>query len=827
MASEETKQAVEATESEQPTDTENNMNTTSAQPAAETESDTTAAAAEQTVNAETAVIDNSDNTESQAETSQDVAVETDVNPVAASADNVEADAETSAPAIQTENESVTEIELASPASFETEATAPEIAALDEVHSESVEESPAATDSTPETAMVASPGETSAQAESADKPKETDDALESTSAIEPEHQAKKENVVVKKLKLNPNAKAPAPLPPAAQNASAPDANAPATENKSAQSAPAAKPATASNRAPGSAPKTDEPEAESMDFGSILEMFEQEQQEQLAKYREGTLVEGTVVSISERGVMIDFGYKAEGVVNTAEYMQDGQLNVNVGDPTEVVVKRLDNGEGLPELSRAEAVKVRTWDELEKASQDGTPIKGRVIDKIKGGLSVDINGIEAFLPGSQIDSRPPRSLDGFKGQEIEARVIKFSRKRGNIVLSRKVLLDEVTNVQKTETLSNLAEGYIVEGNVKSLTDYGAFVDLGGIDGLLHVTDMSWGKLDRQSDMLRPGDDVQVKVLKIDREKERISLGLKQLIPNPWSSVAERYEIGSKHMGKVSSTTDYGAFVELEPGVEGLVHVSEMTWSKRAKHPNKIVRPGQEIEVQVLRIDQKDRRVSLGMRQVMTNPWETIYERYPVGTQVTGRVRNMTDFGAFVELEEGVDGLVHLSDITHSKKLKHPSEVLKKNQEVEAIVTGINVEGRRMSLSMKDLQPSTWDQFVSEHKPGDVVRGKISRFANFGVFVELGEDLEGLCHISELSDERIEKPEKVFEIGQEMEFKILRIEPDVQKIGLSHRAVGKEDEPIMDTKTYSTEAKSGMASLGELANLRNLRDSGEENQN
>ncbi|MBC7796939.1 MAG: S1 RNA-binding domain-containing protein, partial [Pyrinomonadaceae bacterium] len=308
---------------------------------------------------------------------------------------------------------------------------------------------------------------------------------------------------------------------------------------------------------------------------------------------------------------------------------------------------------------------------------------------------------------------------------------------------------------------------------------------------------------------------------DKERISLSYRQLIPDPWQSVEERYEIESRHKGIVSSITDYGAFVELEPGIEGLVHVSEMTWSKRAKHPNKIVRVGQELEVQVLRIDQRDKRVSLGMRQVMSNPWETIYERYPIGTRVKGRVRNMTDFGAFVELEEGVDGLVHLSDITWSKKLKHPSEALKKNQEVEAVVTGINTEARRMSLSMKELQPKAWDAFVTEHKPGDVVKGKISRFANFGVFVELADDLEGLCHISELSEERIDKPESVFQVGQEMDFKILRIEPDVQKIGLSARAVGKEDEPAVDSKTYSTEAKGGMASLGELANIfRNRRE-------
>ncbi|HEX8196047.1 MAG TPA: 30S ribosomal protein S1 [Pyrinomonadaceae bacterium] len=559
--------------------------------------------------------------------------------------------------------------------------------------------------------------------------------------------------------------------------------------------------------------DEHSGGEMDFGAMLEQFEQEQ----ARYREGDLVEGKVISVSDRGVVIDFGYKSEGVVKSEELTENGEVTVKRGDTLEVVIRRMDSGDGTAELSRFEAVKRRTWDDLEKAYNDGTPVKGFVTERVKGGLNVDIKGIEAFLPGSLVDSRPPRNLDVYKNQEVEARVIKFNRKRANVVLSRKALIDEVNEAQKAQTFEQLGEGYIVEGTVKSLTEYGAFVDLGGIDGLLHVTDMTWGKLDRPSDMFKPGDEVQVKVLKFDREKERVSLGLKQLQPDPWTSIEERYPINAKLRGRVSSVTDYGAFIELEPGVEGLVHVSEMSWSKRAKHPKNIVKVGDEVEVQVLRLDPKDRRVSLGMKQVMANPWETIYERFRIGQQIKGRVRNLTEFGAFVELEEGVDGLVHVTDISH-KKIKHPSEALKKNQEVEAVITHIDVAGRRMSLSMKDLQPSTWDKFVSEHKPGDVVKGKISRFANFGVFVELAEELEGLCHISELSDERIEKPEKVFEIGQEMEFKILRIEPDAQKIGLSARAVGKEDEPVIDTKSYSMEAKSGMASLGELANLRNM---------
>lgn len=551
----------------------------------------------------------------------------------------------------------------------------------------------------------------------------------------------------------------------------------------------------------------------DFGSILEKFEQEQ----TIYHSGDLVEGKVVGMSDRGVLIDFGYKSEGIVPIEEFTTSaGEVTVKQGDDVEVVIRSINTGDAPPVLSRADAIGRVAWGEIEKAYNAETPIKGRVIDKTKGGLIVDVLGIEAFLPGSQIDSRPVFNLDSYKGQELEARVIKFSRKRNNIVLSRKVLTDEVVNKQKAETLGQIEEGYIIEGTIKNLTEYGAFVDIGGIDGLLHVTDMSWGRLQNPGDQFKVGDHLQVKVLKLDRQKEKISLGYKQLIADPWSTVMEVYPINSKIKGTVSSVTDYGAFIELEPGVEGLVHVSEMSWSKRSQNPKRFLKPGDEVEVQVLGIDTNDRRISLGMKQLQANPWETITQRYQVGSKVHGKVRNLTDFGAFIEVEDGVDGLVHVSDITWSKKVKHPKDVLKKDQEVDAVVTGIDTVGQRMSLSIKELTPSAWEAFVATHRTGDIVHGKISRFAGFGVFVQLGDELEGLCHISELSDERVNKPEDVVSIGQEMDFKILRIENDVQKIGLSARAVGKESEPVVDTKMYSTEAKSGMASLGELMNLK-----------
>jgi small subunit ribosomal protein S1 len=549
---------------------------------------------------------------------------------------------------------------------------------------------------------------------------------------------------------------------------------------------------------------------VDFGQLLDQFEQEQ----ASLQEGEVVRGTVVGISERGVVIDFGYKSEGIVNPAEFTENGVLAVKAGDEVDVLVKNMETSDGLPILSRADAVRMKAWDELEKSYRDGTNIKGRVIERIKGGLRVDIDGIGAFLPGSQVDVRPVRNLDSLRNQEIEAKVIKLNRKRSNVVLSRKAVIEEENAGRKGQTLGHIEEDIVVEGQIKNLTDYGAFVDLGGVDGLLHVTDMSWGRLQNPSELFRVGDTIQVKVLKFDRERERVSLGYKQLLPDPWSSVEERFPVGARVPGRIASVADYGAFVELESGVEGLVHVSEMSWSKRVKHPSKLVNPGDEVQVEVLSVDPKARRISLGMKQIQDNPWQTLHERYQVGTRVHGRVRNLTDFGAFIEIEDGVDGLVHVSDISWSKRIKHPSEVLKKGQEIDAIITSIDAENRRLSLSIKDLEPNAWDRFVNEHNPGDVVRGKIARFANFGAFVELDDNLEGLCHISELSEERVEKPEDVVQLGQEMDFKILRIDSESKKIGLSARAVGK-DEPIVDTKVYSSQVGSGMASLGELAGL------------
>jgi small subunit ribosomal protein S1 len=577
-----------------------------------------------------------------------------------------------------------------------------------------------------------------------------------------------------------------------------------------------PASARSAAPSQQPHQGESaESADIDFGAILEQFESEQ----TMFHPGELVSGTVVGINDRGALVDFGYKSEGSVPIEELTdENGQITLKQGDQIEVVIRSIYSGDGAPQLSHLEALGRKVWDRIEEAYRNETTVTGKIVDKTKGGLKIDLDGVEAFLPGSQIDSRPIRQLDSYIGEEIEAKVIKFSRRRSNIVLSRKVITDEVVNAQKAETLSKIDVGYVVDGTVKNLTEYGAFVDIGGIDGLLHVTDMSWGRIHHPGEMFKTGDHIQVKVLKLDREKEKISLGYKQLQPDPWSTVIEVYPVNSKVNGKVSSVTDYGVFVELEAGVEGLVHVSEISWSRRAQSPKKMFHKGQDVEVQVLGVDTVEKRISLGMKQFQENPWDTVDLRFPVGARVHGRVRNITDFGAFIELEEGIDGLVHVSDISWGKKIKHPKDVLKKDQEVDAIVTNVDKRNQRLSLSMKDLTPSAWETFVATHRAGDVVRGKVTRFTNFGVFVELGEGLEGLCHISELSDDRVERPEDVAEIGQEMDFKILRIEPADQKIGLSHRAVGKDEEPVSDTgsRGFSSEAKGGMASLGELANLK-----------
>lgn len=557
-------------------------------------------------------------------------------------------------------------------------------------------------------------------------------------------------------------------------------------------------------------------EDADFGAMLDDFEQATASSISI---GEIVNGKVIKVSDRGVIIDIGFKSEGIVAKEEFTNhEGVITVQPGDSVDVMVKQFENMDGYVELSRADAVRLQIWDVIEKAYTDSETIKGRVVERIKGGLRVDLGGVSGFLPGSQVDVRPVRNLDALKGKEMELRVLKVNKKRSNIVLSRKVVLEEEVTKKKGQTLELLDDDVIVTGQVKNITDYGVFVDLGGIDGLLHITDISWGRLQKPSDVFKVGDNIQVKVLKFDRDKGRVSLGFKQLQPDPWDTVNERYHKGDVVRGQVASVTDYGAFIELEEGVEGLVHVSEMSWSKRIKHPSKIVAPGQDVEAIILEVDQSNRRISLGMKQAIPNPWDTVMERYTVGTRVSGRVRNLTEFGAFIEIEDGIDGLVHVSDMSWTKRIKHPSEALKKGQQVEAVITNIDTENRRLSLSIKDLEPNAWDRFFQVHKPGDVVTGKVTRFASFGAFVELEGGIEGLCHVSELSDQRIEKPENAVSIGQELQFKVLKLDEGQKKIGLSARAVGKENDPE-DVSNYIN--NETITSLGELTNF--LADDGE----
>lgn len=598
-------------------------------------------------------------------------------------------------------------------------------------------------------------------------------------------------------------------PTAEQSAGPDAavaerSTAAESNDAAQSSEAASSASTESSTDGEA-------SGAQDFSAMLATYEKES---AASRQEGEIVRGMVVGISDQNVLVDIGYKSEGVVAREEFLdRQGNLTVKRGDEVDVLIKSLENQDGYAVLSRAAAMQVQSWERLRIAHQSHETIKGRVVERIKGGLKVEIEGVPAFLPGSQIDIRPVRNLEGFLRQEIDVRVIKLNRKRGNVVVSRKAVLEEASNKKKTETLANIEEGFVLEGTVKNITDYGAFIDLGGIDGLLHIIDMSWGRIQSPHDIIKVGDAIQVKVLKFDREKERISLGYKQLLPDPWQSVAERFPKGSHVRGKVVSLTDYGAFVEIEPGVEGLVHVTEMTWSKRLKHPSKLLSIGQEVEAVVLEADPHSRRISLGIKQVSADPWETLPVRYHTGSRVTGKVRSLTDFGAFVEIEDGIDGLVHVSDISWTKRIKHPSDVLKKGQQVDAVITNIDVEGRRLSLSIKDLEPNAWDRFFDTHKLGDVIKGRVVRFANFGAFVEIEEGIEGLCHVSELSDARVEKPEDAVKIGQTLPFKILKLDPSQKKIGLSARAVGKENDPE-DVRTYQ-ETGGGMATLGDIANL------------
>jgi small subunit ribosomal protein S1 len=561
--------------------------------------------------------------------------------------------------------------------------------------------------------------------------------------------------------------------------------------------------------------DEPDLSMEDFAAALESFDREQAAEAAAqaFDDSAIVTGTVIKLTDKHVVVDVGMKSEGLIPLEQVLDHtGQPKLHPGDTVDVVIER-EEPEGGYLLGYEKAQRLRVWDTVEKAHNEKTPLTGTVVGRVKGGLTVDI-GIKAFLPGSQLELRPVRNLDAYIGQPIQVRVIKLNKKRGNVVVSRKEILEEEQAERRSHTLEHLEEGAILTGTVKNLTDYGAFVDLGGIDGLLHITDMSWGRLTHPRDLVNVGDEIQVKVLKFDKEKQRVSLGFKQLTPDPWLDAAERYPIGARVHGRVLSVTDYGAFVELEQGIEGLVHVSEMTWSKRMKHPSKLVKPGDDVETVILAVNPADRRISLGMKQLLENPWEHLADKYPTGATVEGRVRNLTDFGAFIEIEDGIDGLVHVSNLSWTKRVKHPSEVLKKGEKVRAVVLGVEPENRRLSLGIKQLQPDVWETFFAQHRVGDIVKGKVLRTAQFGAFVEIAEGVEGLCHVSEATDGH-GVPVKL-EQGQEHDFKIIRMNQEEKKVALSIRAVSGDEASRADVEAYKQPVSSSTTTLGDLVNWK-----------
>ncbi|HSB13037.1 MAG TPA: 30S ribosomal protein S1 [Bryobacteraceae bacterium] len=564
-----------------------------------------------------------------------------------------------------------------------------------------------------------------------------------------------------------------------------------------------------------PKPEVP-AEITDYEQLIDDYSH-----FAPPAEGEVLQGHILKVTDKEVIVDFGYKSEGLVPIAQFVQlDGSILVHPGDTIDVMIDRGGAEiEGYILLSHEKAVRLRAWENLEKAYRERLMVSGRVLGRMKGGLSIDV-GVKAFMPGSQLDVRPVHNLDSFVGQDIPVKIVKLNRRRGNVVVSRKAAIEEEIHSRKSAVMDVLEEGALVRGVVKNLTDYGAFVDLGGIDGLLHVSDISHGRVGHPSEVLHVGDEITVKVLKFDKEKERISLGLKQAQPDPWELVEDRYPVNHRVIGRVVSITDYGAFVELEAGIEGLIHISEMTWSRRMKHPSKVVKVGDQVEAVVLAVQSKERRISLGIKQLEPDPWTTVEARYSVGSVVEGRVRKLTEFGAFIEIEEGIDGLVHVSDLSWTKRVKNPAEILKKGQMVQAAILSIDASNRRLSLGIKQLQPDAWETFFRSHQMGDVVRGRIVRAVNFGVFVELAPGVEALCHNSEIpgaADRHREEP--VLPIGEELDFKIIKLNEADKKIGLSVQAVA-EDEERSRLEDYHRQAAAATMTIEEVINLKGRGD-------
>ncbi len=530
-------------------------------------------------------------------------------------------------------------------------------------------------------------------------------------------------------------------------------------------------------------------------------------------EGEVVLGKVVSVGSDNVLIDVGYKSEGEVPLNEFKgPDGKTDVQIGDEVFVLLERGETKNGLLSLSKEKADVLRAWDEISEACERNEILEGTVVGIVKGGLAVDI-GVKAFLPGSQIDVRPIKNLDQFIGKTFKFKVIKFNKRRGNIVLSRRAVIELERDSLKSSTLKQIKVGAIVRGTVKNITDYGAFVDLGGVDGLLHITDMSWGRIKHPSEVIQVGGEINVRVLKIDSDKERVSLGLKQTQPDPWQDVQARYGVGSRVKGKVVSVTDYGAFIEVEPGIEGLIHVSEMSWTQRVKDPRKVLTVDQEVEAVILDIDLDTRRMSLGIKQIEANPWDTLEYKYPRGTRVKGVIKNITDFGVFVEIEEGIDGLVHISDLSWDSKVSHPSQMYQKGSEVEAMVMSIDRENERVSLSIKMLSGDPWATSAARFPIGTRIEGTITKLANFGAFVEIEKGFEGMIHVSELSEERIVHPEQIVKVGDKIVCEITQIDPKDRKISLSVTAMKRREERE-NIENYRRDSASTKPSIGNVLN-------------
>ena len=559
-----------------------------------------------------------------------------------------------------------------------------------------------------------------------------------------------------------------------------------------------------------PSTSEGQEQSTAEDDFESLFE----ESLQAVQPGGVVTGKIVDINPTHVVVDVGYKTEGRISVQEFQdRDGTLQVNVGDDVDVFFESPEGDRGEIVLSRQKAESIKVWDRIENAYEQMTPVDGTIVARVKGGFKVDV-GVDGFLPGSHVDIRPTRNLDQFVGKQDRFTILKYNRMRDNVVVSRKVLLEKEREVLKKETLAVIEEGVILEGVVKNITDYGAFVDVGGIDGILHITDMSWGRVNHPSDLLSLAETIRVVVLKFDKEKERISLGMKQITPDPWESVSERYPVDSKITGKVVGLTDYGAFVELEKGVEGLIHVSEMSWAKKLSHPSKVVQVGETVEAMVLNVDPARRRISLGLRQVLPNPWFLAKEKYPEGSIVTGPVRNITDFGVFVGVEEGIDGLIHISDLDWTKKIKHPSELYKKGDMVEAKVLGVDPQVERFSLGVKQLTMDPWERVVKENPPGTRITGEVVRVLDFGVFVRVGEGVEGLIHVSQLSTEHVDKPSSLHQVGDVVEAEVVNVDLQERKIGLSIRAL-KRSEEREELETYlKREKEAGRFSFETILN-------------